>query len=65
MSTLIPWLSAENFPIVFFSTLVIAWIAAIIYFIPLQLYRDDRAVAIAQRSANQRSDHNLNGMQIQ
>jgi hypothetical protein len=63
--TTISWPSEENIQVIFL-TILFAYIAAILYFIPLRLHLDERAAAAAQRSARQRSgDPNLNGMRDQ
>jgi hypothetical protein len=57
------WLSVEDILILIVFAALIAWFGAIVYFIPVQLHLDQKAAAIAQRSATQRSgDPKLIGM---
>lgn len=48
------WLLEEDI-LIFILLMALTWFGAIIYFIPLQLYLDQKAATAAQRPAAQRS----------
>jgi predicted membrane protein len=57
------WLLEEDI-LIFILLIALTWFGAIIYFIPLRLYLDQKAATAAQRPAAQRSgDPKLIGMQ--
>lgn len=51
MSTLRTWLLETDPVLLFFSIFIVVWLGAIIYYIPVRLYLDGKALEAEQRSA--------------